>query len=126
MSKKSAILAAALLASACATAPGPMVENGYPTGSLAVAAIQRGDWARAEALLLAEGRLDKADPARLINLGRVYAATGRTDQAISMWQTALAADRHSEVETLNGGLARTDDIARQAIARHASLVTASR
>ena len=111
--------------SACATSPGPMVEAGYPTGSLAVAAIERGDWAAAERLLTAERPIDRDHPARLINLGRVYAATGRTSEAITLWNRALAAPVHSEVETADGRMARTDEIARRAIAYHSRLQTAS-
>lgn len=114
-----ALLALATLAvSACAAAPGPIVEAGYPTGSLAVAAIERGDWAAAERLLTRDSPLSADDPARLINLGRVYMETGRSEQAIAVWQRALAASNHSEVETLGGRSARTDEIARDALAHY--------
>jgi Flp pilus assembly protein TadD len=126
--KKPALLAFATIAlAACTSTPGPMVEAGYPTGSLALAAIERGDWASAETLLTADRRVAVDDPARLINLGRVYMATGRTNQAISAWRQALAAPIPVEVETLDGRMARTDQLAREALDQYEdTLVTAAR
>ncbi len=95
------------------------VESDYPRGSLAVAAIERGDWARAETLLNDPSLGSRADPARLINLGEVYMQTGRTAEAIATWRRALASTRHVEVETLSGRWVTTDQIAREALARHA-------
>ena len=103
------------LLSACASGPSPMVENGYPTGSLALAAIERGDWATAERLLTADDAVSAQDPARLINLGRVYMATGRSELALAAWRQALAAPNPAEVETLGGRMARTDQLAREAL-----------
>ena len=121
-----AALAAALLA-ACTSTPGPMVESGYPTGSLALAAIERGDWATAERLLTDETRLPADDPARLVNLGHVYAATGRTAEAVAVWQRVLTLDGHVEVSTAGGRTARTDQLAREAIAFYGqSIQTAAR
>ena len=48
---------------------------------IALAAIERGDWATAERLLTDDRRIAADDPARLVNLGRVYMATGRQDLA---------------------------------------------
>ena len=101
----------------CAGTPAPIVETGYPTGSLGLAAIQRGDWAAAERLLTQERSVAADDPARLINLARVYLETGRRGEAVATWRRALAASNHGEVELLSGGMARTDDIARAALAR---------
>lgn len=101
----------------CAGAAAPIVEAGYPVGSLGVAAIQRGDWETAERLLTEDRRVPADDPARLINLGRVYLETGRRAEAVAMWRRALAASDHGEVELLSGGMARTDEIARTALAR---------
>lgn len=119
--KRLSILALALATAAaglgaCTGTPGPMVEAGYPTGSLALAAIQRQDWTTAERLLTRDGRVDADDPARLINLGRVYLETGRSAQALAVWQRALAARQHHEVDLLDGRAATTDEVARQAIA----------
>jgi tetratricopeptide (TPR) repeat protein len=92
------------------------VEEGYPRGSLAVAAIERGDWARAEALLNMSAA-DRNDPARLINLGEVYYRTGRTAEALAMWRQALASNRHTQVETLSGRWVSTAQIASDALSR---------
>ena len=114
------------LLSACASGPSPMVESGYPTGSLALAAIERGDWATAERLLIADGAVSAQDPARLINLGRVYMATGRSELALAAWRQALAAPNPAEVETLGGRMARTDQLAREALDHYDRQVTAAR
>lgn len=105
-----------LALAACTATPGPMVEAGYPTGSLAVAAIERHDWAAAERLLTEERQIDRDHPARLINLGRVYMETGRTAEGLALFRQALASERHAEVETFDGRLVRTDELAREAIA----------
>ncbi|MGQ0661353.1 tetratricopeptide repeat protein [Sphingosinicella sp.] len=93
------------------------VEDGYPRGSLAVAAIERGDWARAEQLL--NGPLvDRDDPARLINLGQVYLHTGRQAEALAAFRAALASNRHVDVGTLSGRFVSTRQIAREVLARY--------
>jgi len=127
MKRLAPIASATFAFCACTTTPGPIVERGYPTGSLGLAAIERADWATAERLLTEDRSIAKDDPARLINLGRVYMATGRSDQAIAVWRQALAADRHGEVELLSGRTSTTDQVARDAIAGYERLLrTASR
>lgn len=101
------------------------VEEGYPRGALAVAAIERGDWARAEALLNDDRELSRRDPARLLNLGHVYMQTGRTAEALTAWRAALASDRHTMVATLGDRYVSTRDLAREALSRYET-VTASR
>jgi Tfp pilus assembly protein PilF len=124
--KKLVLLAAATAAlCACTSTPGPMVEAGYPAGSLALAAIERGDWATAERLLTDDRRIAADDPARLVNLGRVYMATGRQELALDAWRRALASPP-VEVETLGGRLVMTDQLAREAIAFYATVQTAAR
>ena len=110
-------LAAALPLAACASSGAQMVENGVPRGSLGVAALERGDLARAEQLLLASS-LERDDPARLINLGYVYMEQGRREEAMTAWRAALAAPRHRVVETMAGREVRTDALARAILARH--------
>ena len=99
------------------------VESGVPRGSLAVAAIERGDLDRAETLLH-RSVLDSDDPARLINLGYVYQRQGRRAEAIAMWQAALEAPRHRWIETMSGREVRTDQLAREILAQQGT-VTAS-
>ena len=110
------ILAAGTALSACASTGGaPLVEQGYERGSLGVGAISREDWAAAERILQGS-RLPANDPARLINLGRVYMAMGRRAEALSAWRLALASDRHVVVQTMAGEAVSTADLARRAIA----------
>lgn len=119
------VIAAALPLAACASTGLQMVENGVPRGSLGVAALERGDFARAERLLLAS-TLDSDDPARLINLGYVYMEQGRRDEALGAWRAALAAPRHRLVETMAGTEVRTDALAWQILARHQQSLAAAR
>ena len=93
---------------------------------LAVAAIQQGDLARAEAIL-SDSRLDADDPVRLINLGDVYWLSGRQSEAVAAWRRALASRDQYDVETVGGRVLPTYEIAREALAAHGRpLQTASR
>src|SRR4051794_32459636 len=98
-------------------AQSPVTVTGYGSDPLAVAAIQQGDLARAEALLT-DRRLDADDPVRLINLGDVYWLSGRQGDAVAAWQRALASRTHYDVQTVGGRLLSTDQIAREALALH--------
>ena len=112
-------LATVSLSACAANRTAPIAETGYAPGALAVAAIERGDWARAEHLLTDAGRGHADDPARLINLGEVYWQTGRRGEALALWRRALAAGP-AEVETAGGRWVTTDQLAREALARTAS------
>jgi Flp pilus assembly protein TadD len=115
------VLAAASL-SACATAPkAQLVENGYGRGALGVAAIARGDWETAERSI-ERSRLAENDPARLINLGKVYMETGRPGMALSAWRLALASPNHFMVETVAGQWVSTRDVAERALAKYGKAV----
>ena len=119
---KKLLLLAALSAvplSACATnRAAPLAETGiYQPGALAVAAIERQDWARAEALLTDRQHGSAGDPARLINLGKVYWETGRQDQARALWRRAAAMDP-VEVQTMGGRGVSTAVLAREALAAY--------
>ncbi|HZG08356.1 MAG TPA: tetratricopeptide repeat protein [Allosphingosinicella sp.] len=122
-----AVLGTALLLSACATASPSLVEQGYERGALGVAALHRGDFATAETLLQEKRGVRAADPARLINLGTVYMETGRAEEAREMWRQALASDKHFSVETADGRIVSTEQLAREALSRHpVRIVTATR
>lgn len=122
-----AVLATAFLLSACATAKPSLVEQGYERGALGVAALHRGDYAKAEILLNDKRGVKAGDPARLINLGTVYMETGRSADALAAWRQALAAQKHYMVETGDGRVASTEQLAREALARHERpIVTATR
>jgi Flp pilus assembly protein TadD len=127
--RKSALAALTAIAlSACAgKQPGMIVEQGYQRGALGVAAIDRGDYAAAEAQLSELRGVRSDDPARLINLGKVYAETGRVDDAVTVWKLALASKRQFEVVTAEGRIVSTDQLAREALARYQpALQTAAR
>lgn len=115
--KTLSLLALAAFSFTATAASAQAVENGYDRGTLAVAAIDRADWSRAEALLT-DPRLDADDPARLLNLGQVYWEQGREGEALSAWRRALASSRHFEVETLAGRTVSTAQLAREALAAH--------
>jgi Flp pilus assembly protein TadD len=117
-----AAVSAALALSACATGTPSLVEQGYERGALGVAAIGRGDYAKAEALILDARGAKMSDPARLINLGTVYMQTGRTAQALGAWRQALASDKHFTVETADGRVVSTRELAGEAIARHERVI----
>ena len=119
------VLTLALAAFPATALSAQAVEEGYPRGSLAVAAIERGDWARAEALLNDDREVSRSDPSRLLNLGHVYMQTGRTAEALGAWRKALAADHHMMVATMGDRYVSTRDLAREALARYAT-TTATR
>ena len=115
--KTLSVLVALGIAASATTTFAQAVEDGYPRGGLAVAAIERGDWARAEQLL--NGPLvDRDDPARLINLGQVYMHTGRHAEALAAFRAALASNRHIEVGTLSGRFVSTRQLASEALTRY--------
>ncbi|HYW14648.1 MAG TPA: hypothetical protein VE891_00650 [Allosphingosinicella sp.] len=127
--RKTALAALAVMfLSACAgNQQGMLVEQGYQRGALAVSAIDRGDWTAAETRLSDLRSLRSDDPARLINLGKVYAETGRVGDAVTVWQLALASKRQFEVVTGEGRIVSTDQLAREALARYQpTLQTAAR
>ena len=115
--KMLSVLAVLGIAASATASFAQAVEDGYPRGSLAVAAIERGDWARAEQLL--NGPLvDRDDPARLLNLGQVYLRTGRHAEALAAFRAARDSSRHVQVGTLSGRFVSTRDVARDALARY--------
>lgn len=127
--KTAALLALATLSLCACTANRamPIAAAGYVPEGPAVAAMERGDWARAERLLLDTSRVDAEDPARLINLGKVYWETGRRDLARASWRRALASTSPLDVETTGGRRLSTTQLAREALtaADSGPLVTAS-
>lgn len=90
MTVRSALIATASLVlafptGALASAPS---EVGYTQGSLAVGDLASGQLQRAEHILAAQSLEDARDPARLINLGIVYARSGRMSEARVAFLTA--------------------------------------
>lgn len=116
-----------LALSAASAVSAQTVEEGYPVGSLAVAAIERGDWTTAERLLSDNRGVEADNPARLLNLGQVYMATGRPSQALATWREALADPHPTEVTTLGGRTMTTSQLAQEAIDHYErALSTAAR
>ena len=105
------------LSASAMAAQAPVTITGYGADPLAVAAIQQGDLARAEALLT-DRRLDAGDPVRLINLGDVYWLSGRQSEAVQAWRRALASRDQYDVQTAGGRMLSTYDIAREALSLH--------
>ena len=113
-----AALATVSLPASAQVGAAPLAETGtYEPGALAVSAIGRRDWARAEQLLTDTRRGSADDPARLINLGKVYWETGRQDQARALWRRAAAMDP-VEIETVGGRSISTAVLAREALAAY--------
>jgi Flp pilus assembly protein TadD len=109
------LLAATSLSACAMNRAAPLAETGsYQPGALAVAAIERRDWTRAEQLLNDTQRGSATDPARLINLGKVYWETGRQDQARALWRRAAAMEP-VDVETAGGRSISTALLAREAL-----------
>lgn len=96
----------------------PRVETGFEVGALGLAAIDRRDWSAAEQQLLATRGVSTNDPARLINLGRVYAETGRHNLAIASFRKAMESPHPYAVTLGDGTVATTDQVARAALARY--------
>lgn len=90
-------------------------EIGYPTGSLGLAAIQDGDLAKAEAQLNGMKGVEASDPARLINLGHVYARTGRYDEAVKAYKAAMKSEESFDVILRDGREMSTHEAARLAL-----------
>lgn len=112
MRKAILLLAAIAMPSFAATAQQP-VAKGYSAEPLGANAIERQDWKAAEREL---NGVRADDPARLINLGRIYMATGRTDAAVAAWKRALASDQEYMVQTASGETVSTRELARRALA----------
>lgn len=107
------ILPAVTLASAAVAQPGG--EIGYPQGSLGYDALVEANYGVAERQILSDSRVAKDDPARLINLGQIYAKTGRTAEAVKVLERALRAE---EVDLIlaNGEVVGSKVAARKALA----------
>jgi hypothetical protein len=95
MTIRPAIVAALSLVLALPTGAmaGTPTEVGYTEGSLAVSDLTNGRLERAEQILAPQNLEDARDPARLINIGIVYARSGRLMEARGVF---LAAQREPE------------------------------
>ena len=91
MKSKVAFAALIILAAGSAAEAKSKNEIGYPLGSLGTKAMVSADYSTAEHQLL-NSQVDPNDPARLLNLGHIYAATGRVDDAKSAFGRVLRQD----------------------------------
>lgn len=107
-----AFLPLASLAGVALAEPGS--EIGYPQGSLGYEALVSANYTTAERQIL-DSRVAKNDPARLINLGQIYANTGRTAEAITVLERAMRAEE-TELILANGEVIGSRDAARRALA----------
>ena len=91
-------------------------EIGYKEGALGYAALTSGDYRRAEAQLNRLDGVEKDDPARLINLGQVYAKTGRHEEAQRAYIAAIKSGKSFDVVLSDGRIVSSKDAARMALA----------
>lgn len=107
------LIALTFAASAPTLAAAQQAELGYPRGALGFEALTAHDLATAE-LQLKSGAVARYDPARLINIGQVYARTGRPAKAERMF---VRAQRAEEVELVlaNGQTVSSAEAAERAL-----------
>lgn len=91
-------------------------EVNYREGALGFEALQNADYEKAEEQLLEANGVSRNDPARLINLGQVFAATGRNAEAELMFERAIKAKR-TYLVLANGEVVDSRDAARAALAK---------
>jgi len=90
-------------------------EIGYAKGALGYDALVAGQNELALQQLEAAEKVDANDPARLINLGQVYARMGRTGEAARMFMAAMQSDRHFDLVLADGTVVDSRDAADQAL-----------
>ena len=90
-------------------------EIGYAKGALGYDALMAGQNEIALQQLEAAEKVDANDPARLINLGQVYARIGRTGDAARMFMAAMQSDTNFDLVLANGTVVNSRDAADQAL-----------
>lgn len=90
-------------------------EIGYPQGSLGYEAIVQANYGAAEKQIQSSWQISREDPARLINLGQIYAKTGRKAEATKVLTQALNLEE-VELVLANGDVIGSRDAARKALA----------
>ena len=90
-------------------------ELGYAKGALGYDALIAGQNELALQQLEAAKKVDANDPARLINLGQVYARMGRTGDAARMFMAAIHSDRNFDLVLADGTVVKSRDAADQAL-----------
>ena len=90
-------------------------EIEYAKGALGYDALMAGQNEIALQQLEAAEKVDANDPARLINLGQVYARMGRTGDAARMFMAAMKSDTNFDLVLANGTIVNSRDAADQAL-----------
>lgn len=108
---------AAMLISGTAHAQVPTsTEVVYPAGSIGYEALVRGDNERAITDILKSEKVSRHDPAKLLNLGRAYARTGRTAEAATLFKAAMDSRENVELVLADGRVINSKDAAKMAYA----------
>ena len=107
---------AGTIGTAAIAEPNMAGEISYPKGSIGYEALMQGDNERAIAQILASEQVSRHDPAKLLNLGRAYARTGRTEQAARIFQAALNSRESVDLVLADGRVMSSKDAARLAMA----------
>lgn len=110
-------LAAATLAGVAQAQTPSTGEIGYSHGSLGYDALVAGDNERAIAQILAEARIDRNDPARMINLGQAYARTGRTGEAAELFKAVIKSRDEVDLILADGSVMSSKDAAAKALSK---------
>jgi lipopolysaccharide biosynthesis regulator YciM len=92
-------------------------EIGYSRGSLGYDALIAGDNNRAIAQILADDKVSRNDPARLINLGQAYARTGRISEAAQLFTSVIKSQNELDLIMADGSVMTSKDAAKQALAK---------
>lgn len=116
---KLTVISALVATMVCGTAhaQGPSTgEVVYPAGSIGYEALVRGDNERAITDILKSEKVSRHDPAKLLNLGRAYARTGRTEEAATLFKAALDSRENVELVLADGRVINSKDAAKMAYA----------
>lgn len=109
-------LAATLIGGAAYAQVPSSSEVVYPAGSIGYEALVRGDNERAISEILKSEKVSRHDPAKLLNLGRAYARTGRTQEAATLFKAALDSRENVELVLADGRVMNSKDAAKMAYA----------
>lgn len=102
--------------------PAASGEIGYSQGSLGYDALIAGDNGRAIAQIMADEKVSRKDPARLINLGQAYARTGRIAEAAQLFQAAIESRDQIDLILADGTVMNSREAAKRALAKLQSRV----
>lgn len=104
-----ALIVAGLLATAATAQAAGKDENGFQQ-------IMAGDLAQAERMLVSEHKAFPADPSLSLNLALVYARTGRSDAARSLYLDVLARP-NEEMDMAGDATGWSHELARRGLKR---------